>query len=115
MKLPVTWILKLWHQLCSWLKGRPQPLKGKRVGDLPEILDPRFVYLVGEGKYRWFAAMICPCGCGVTLHMSLLSESRPRWQAIEHKDGTISLEPSVWRQKGCHSHFFVHRGDIKWC
>lgn len=44
--------------------------------------------------------MLCPCGCGQTLHMSLLAEDRPRWEVTVHDDGTPSLHPSVWRRWG---------------
>lgn len=30
-------------------------------------------------------------------------------------DGTVSIKPSGWRQKGCRSHFFLKRGQIEWC
>jgi len=77
------------------------------VEELPDSLDAKSVYLVGEGGYLWFAAMSCPCGCGSVLHMNLLAESRPRWKVTEHATGTVSLAPSVWRTRGCRSHFLA--------
>jgi hypothetical protein len=59
--------------------------------------------------------MLCPCGCGETLHMSLLPDSHPKWKLLRHDDGTVSLHPSVWRTKGCRSHFFLRNGMIVWC
>ncbi|WP_436231260.1 DUF6527 family protein [Caballeronia sp. LjRoot29] len=59
--------------------------------------------------------MICPCGCGEVIELNLLKQARPCWSAEEHPDGTISLVPSVWRQRGCRSHFFLRRGGIEWC
>jgi hypothetical protein len=85
------------------------------IEELPEVLDPAVVYVLGEGKHLWFVAMICPCGCNSTLQMSLLADAIPRWTLIEHSDGTISLQPSVWRTLGCRSHFFLRRGLVKWC
>jgi hypothetical protein len=63
----------------------------------------------------WFVAMLCPCGCKETLQMSLLHDANPQWKIIEHGDGTITLQPSVWRKVGCRSHFFLRRGLIQWC
>ena len=85
------------------------------VEELPERPRPACAYVAGEGPYRWFVAMLCPCGCREVLFMSLLPEGRPRWSLTEHEDGTISLHPSVWRQQGCRSHFFLSRGSIRGC
>lgn len=111
----MNWLRTIFTRLVRWLTRRPAPLYVKRVEELPDNLDPRAVYLVGEGEYLWFAAMVCPCGCGATLHMSLMPDSRPRWEVTEHADGTITLDPSVWRVKDCRSHFFLRRGQIIWC
>lgn len=81
---------------------------------MPEVLAADSVYIAGEGGHRWFVAMICPCGCGEILHMNLLPKSRPRWRLTENEDGTVTLYPSIWRKKGCGSHFFLRRGLIKW-
>jgi hypothetical protein len=107
--------MRLWKRFWAWLRGRPSPLRLVRVEELPDALRVGEMYLVGEGDHLWFVGMLCPCGCGETLHMSLLQESRPRWRVLEHADGTASLEPSVWRQVGCRSHFFLRRGLIEWC
>ncbi len=106
---------KWWDALRSWLRRRPAPLKAVRVEELPEELDGKTLYTVGEAEHLWFAAMVCPCGCGETLYMNLLPDERPRWELTEHSDGTASLTPSVWRVKGCRSHFWLRHGMIEWC
>jgi hypothetical protein len=111
-------IAAVFTALCAWLRlwfARPiRPLQTVRAEELPERLDPRSVYVLGEGKHLWFVVMICPCGCKAKLEMSLLADAKPRWRLIEHADGTISLQPSVWRKIGCRSHFFLRRGLIRW-
>lgn len=84
------------------------------VEELPDSLDATKIYVVGESSHQWFVAMLCPCGCGETLHMSLM-EGSPRWTLTEQSDRTATLNPSVARIKGCHSHFFLKRGLIEWC
>lgn len=83
--------------------------------ELPDNLDPTIVYVLGEGAHLWSVAMVCPCGCEAVLHMGLHADARPCWRLTYHWDGTASLVPSVWRQVGCHSHFFLRRGRIEWC
>lgn len=111
----MNWLRRLW----AWLRGRrrprPAPFATEAVDDLPDDLLPRTLYLAGEGGHRWCAALVCPCGCGEVIQLNLLRAVRPRWEVVEHRDGTVSLEPSVWRQKGCRSHFFLRRGQVEWC
>lgn len=104
-----------WRALKSWFGGKPLPLWTQKVEELPERLDSRFVYIVGEGDHRWFAAMLCPCSCGETVYMNLTPDSKPLWELTEHDDRTVSLHPSIWRTKGCRSHFFLRRGVVVWC
>jgi len=75
------------------------------VTELPDRLEPRILYVVGEDGHRWFAAFFCPCGCGETIQASLLEPrsfapaaaakpSRPRsWKraariGVSPRDGT---------------------------
>ena len=81
---------------------------------MPDQVESGVLYLVGEGPHLWFAAFLCPCGCGEAIQLSLSPDSRPRWGVEEHSDGTVSLSPSVWRVRGCRSHFFLRRGHIAW-
>ena len=125
------WLRSLWQNLgiasiprriVEWcepkrpLFGRkPKLVRGVRVDDFPDRLEASKVYLAGEQGHLWGAAMICPCGCGETIELNLLKQARPCWAVKEHPDGGVTLSPSVWRQKGCGSHFFVRRGRIMWC
>jgi hypothetical protein len=111
----MSFLRRLFNSMQVWFGLKTKPLKVLRLHELPDILDPSAVYILGEGKYLWFAAMLCPCGCGELLQMSLLPEAKPRWRLIEHKDQTISLYPSIWKKAGCHSHFFLRRGQVEWC
>lgn len=81
---------------------------------LPKQLKPSTLYIVEEDGIEEQAAMVCPCGCGKTLQMNLLTDDRPCWRVTKHADGTASLHPSVWRQKDCRSHFWFRRGRIEW-
>lgn len=97
------------------LRRRPPLFCTNYVEELPDAVTGGQLFIVGEDGYFWCAAMVCPCGCGETLQMSLLSEGRPRWEFTEHNDGTPTLHPSVWRVVGCHSHFFLRKGVVVWC
>lgn len=105
--------------LWDWLLGRrAKPTRTYStvfVEELPEHLEKLTIYVIGEGEHLWSVAMVCPCSCGEVLHMSLHREGRPRWELIQHPDGTISLSPSVWRKIGCRSHFYLKQSQIDWC
>jgi hypothetical protein len=83
--------------------------------ELPDVLHPRTVYVVGEARHLWSAALVCSCGCGETLQMSLHPDGRPRWRLTTHADRTVSLKPSVWRRTGCGSHFLLRGALVEWC
>lgn len=110
--------MKLLQRFWTWLRqylGGPQRYSVVRSAELPDQPDPKIIYLTGDGEEPWFAEFLCPCGCNETLHLSVLTEGRPRWAVTRHFDGTITLAPSVWRQIGCRSHFWVRRSRVQWC
>ncbi|WP_382327955.1 DUF6527 family protein [Hydrogenophaga sp. UC242_50] len=82
--------------------------------DPPPVTRPGFVYLIGEQPKPWSAQLICPCGCGDVITLSLIENDNPRWRHAIHPLGSISLWPSVWRTKGCRSHFYIKKGKVLW-
>jgi hypothetical protein len=116
-------VAKVWNLVSSparwararWLQPKPEPVRFTRVDEMPDRLKSSTVYLCGEGEHLWAAALICPCGCGEVIQLNLLKQARPCWNAVDHPDGTVSLAPSVWRQEGCGSHFFIRHGRVDWC
>ena len=82
---------------------------------LPAQLLRRTIYIVCEDGFDEQVALLCPCGCGRVLQMNLLPDERPCWRVMRNADGTVTLHPSVWRTKGCGSHFWLRNGRIWWC
>lgn len=108
-------LVRIWAWIESWFVRHPQPLRTVYLEELPESPDPKAVYVLGEGEQHWFVSLLCPCGCGAMLQMSLMPRDKPHWRLSMHDDETISIHPSVWRHVGCKSHFFLRRGLIDWC
>ena len=86
----------------------------KIVDELPDRMKTRTLYLIGASQ-PWSAALICPCGCGELIQLSLLPHDSPSWRCHFESKRKPSLEPSIWRTTGCRSHFFLRRGRIVWC
>lgn len=110
------WLTRLFAGIGAAISGwfNP-PYKTLFVEDaLPQHLKRRTFYVVQEDGFEEQAAMICPCGCRKVLHMNLLTDERPCWRVTRHEDGTATLHPSVWRKKGCGSHFWFRRGRVQW-
>jgi Family of unknown function (DUF6527) len=84
------------------------------AGKLPSLFAPQTVYVLLEDNEPWQASMLCPCGCGAILDMNLLPDDRPVWSIDVDTNRVVSMVPSIWRQTGCHSHFFLRRGRIVW-
>jgi hypothetical protein len=107
-----------WRYLRLWAKNyasNKRCFHSTKVEELPDEMRADQIYVVGEADHLWYVAMLCPCGCKATLQMSLMHGNRPKWHLTEHKDGMISLYPSVRRVKGCHSHFIIRQSKIYWC
>lgn len=104
------WLNWLAARIGQWFAPR---LKAFKVVELPDRIEAGRIYLVGENE-PWQAAFQCPCGCEAVIQLSLIPEDRPSWTASVHKDGTVTLFPSVWRKRGCKAHFFLRGGKVDW-
>ena len=93
---------------------QPDRLRTVRVQELPDSIERATLYVVGEGHHLWSVALQCPCRCRTVIQVNLLPNAEPRWSLTKHHDGSVTLCPSIWRQKGCTSHFFIRKGRIEW-
>lgn len=111
------WIRSVWAWISLWLTSLFAGRYTVRVvnEDLPPILKRRVLYVVEEDGFEEFAALLCPCRCGEILYLNLLADERPRWKLLRNPSGTATLMPSVWRRKGCMSHFWLRDGHVTWC
>lgn len=104
---------EFWQRVRSWF-GLPQKIAPASVEDLPDELETSTLYLVGQQQQPWSAALLCPCGCQAVIQLSLIQDDDPRWRVTFNADQTVTLHPSIWRIKGCRSHFFVRSNRIVW-
>jgi len=79
-----------------------------------DIADGRLYCVTNTNKPRW-CLFKCPCGCGNVVTLSLQPVHRPHWQLSRTHTERPTLYPSVWRDKGCFSHFCLHEGRVQWC
>ena len=111
------WLLRLlWGTVkkpVSWWRFRTR-IKSVAVEELPDRLHKHRLYLLGAME-PWAAALLCPCGCGEVSQLSLMLHDSPRWNLQLEPEGLATLTPSIWRTKGCGSHFFLRQGSVIWC
>jgi hypothetical protein len=111
---------RLWRGAQQWLgsltsRFDPSPrLTVVRIHEMPARPSQRYLYIVGDRGEDWYAGMVCPCGCGALIELNLVPPGRPCWRVNERLDGRLSMSPSVWRQEGCRSHFWIRGGRIVW-
>jgi hypothetical protein len=105
--------LRGWRRAVARREQRAR-IRYERVEEFPEQPSEATLYLAGEAPHLWAAALLCPCGCGDVIHLNLLKQERPSWSVRWHRDGTVTLVPSVWRTKGCGSHFIIRNSRIRW-
>jgi hypothetical protein len=96
----IRWVIRQTHRVTGGEPAKPKA---------------RLLYVATTSRGPSFGYMLCPCGCGETLHLRFLPDRRPRWDVEIEIDGAVSLTPSVWRQVGCRSHFVLTRGKVHWC
>lgn len=99
----------------SSLRDRFRPdIAVELVPERPVRPKPHRLYVTQQQGEPAFGCLVCPCGCGDTLQLRFFGERRPRWSVtwdLRHKP---TVTPSVWRQSGCRSHFYLDAGRIRW-
>jgi hypothetical protein len=80
----------------------------------PDVRKNIFYLVSSHGKSKWVLFQ-CPCGCGEIVTLSLQSTHWPHWSVRTSPNSRASLQPSVWRNVGCMSHFWIYDGRVYWC
>ena len=102
-----------WERLTAWWRSDLIAFDAHGDESPDKIARRHLIRMIDEGE-PWAAVMLCPCGCGEVIELSLSPASKTYW-TISIDGDRPSLNPSVWRNTGCHSHFWVRRGRIRWC
>lgn len=80
----------------------------------PGTLPRGQLVVVGGNTWKW-AYLLCPCGCGETIMLSLSPARRPSWKVKVDMLGRPTVYPSIHQTEGCRSHFWLRIGIIQWC
>jgi hypothetical protein len=78
------------------------------------VLPGDFYKVVYEGLSYW-VLFRCPCSCGEMISLTLQASQWPHWRVEETAAHRPTLDPSIWRNKGCKSHFWIRDGSVVWC
>lgn len=109
MGLP-RWVHRLWDRF-----GPARRLQTVVGDELPSSMPSRDLVLTIDDGEPWSVGMMCPCRCGATIEMLVVDGAKPRWEIAVDAKGRPTLQPSVWRNTGCKSHFWLRSGRIVWC
>jgi hypothetical protein len=91
-----------------------KPFSIQYVEDPVDTPKKKILYIIGTIDEPWQVEMLCPCGCKDKIVLPLNYETSPRWTLKLKNNSFPTLHPSIWRSKGCKSHFFLKSGKIKW-
>lgn len=113
------WFGHIWHALirAAWPRRRAHSFVFAVSETAPSLdaVQRAVVHVVrANGRNRW-AMLRCPCGCDGVVTLSLQDVHRPHWKLTETASGKLTLHPSIWRQEGCRSHFWIRDGRVHWC
>src|SRR5687767_3791207 len=65
------------------------------VSDPTSALQGHNLVLIGTvEKVKWLQFK-CPCRCGEIISLNLMGSYHPQWMVETHKDGSITVSPSV--------------------
>ena len=79
-----------------------------------QLVAPGDSVLIIRGQPRW-VLLKCPCGCDDEIPLNLDLRAGKAWRIYGVSDEQLTLFPSVWRDTGCLSHFFIRSGHILLC
>jgi len=105
----------------AWVARQPlPPVTFHEINDVAspppnDSVRPGVFFRVMRNDQPKWALFLCPCGCRSVVTLSLQLAHRPHWTVRESKNRRPSMRPSVWRDIGCLSHFWVEDGRIYWC
>ncbi len=108
-------------QRGRWFGRQPLPpiaFAEIRAVDRPprnEDIQENTFYFVSSRRHPKWALFQCPCGCNNIVTLSLQKAHRPHWVLRKNRRNRPSLQPSVWRDVGCLSHFWLQDGRVYWC
>lgn len=107
--------------LGSWFKEQPLPpvvfstiRNSGKPPAIEEVKKSSLHFVSTQDKPKWVLFQ-CPCGCRDVITLSLQKTHRPHWSLSKSENNRPILYPSVWRDTGCLSHFWIHDGRIYWC
>ena len=127
--------MSLFNRLVTWITAVFTPTRDhapeRPVESKPPIIFPsitfvdkpprnqdvaagQFYYVVNGSKPKW-SLFLCPCGCGSVVTLTLQTVHRPHWCLSHTHANRPTVYPSVWRDKGCMSHFLLRDGRVYWC
>ncbi len=106
-----SWLRKKFSTLVKWFQPK---YKTEYKEELPEVMEDRTIYLIGQPDNPWLVTLKCPCGCNCIIHLNLLEDAEPCWSFKLTAKKRINISPSVRRTMGCGSHFFVRGSKIEW-
>lgn len=109
----IAWLNRGLERLGAWWRGDLKVVRGEGDTLPPAIQRARLVHMVDAGE-NWSVGFHCPCGCGDVIELLLLPDADPHWTLAVDHIGRPTLHPSVWKNMGCKSHFWLRQGRVIW-
>ena len=112
-------ILKKWLKAFIFLMFRQfyniqSRYKTKWIEDVPIKIHKKTVYILGGKNHPFQVIMRCPRFCKKNIYLNISKQYKKRWNVVKHKNGTISISPSIWIKDQCNCHYWFRKGRIFW-
>lgn len=107
--------IKVLNRFLGWVKSDDYYIHKVNSFDRTFIPAKNEIIVVGRKGYCKWAYLNCPCGCNEILNLSLMKSHDPHWTIKIDSLARPTLYPSIWKNDGCKSHFWIKNGKISWC
>ena len=104
-------------KISNYVQRLKKRYRTKWVEDLPDNIEKNTIYIIGGRKYPFYAAITCPKKrCKKIIHLEISPDSVRKWEVQEHKNETLTLNPSIFVTKhSCKCHYWIREGRVVWC
>jgi len=110
----IKFIVNKFNRFIARLFDKERLYKSEYVSDVPKKPEPYKVYILGGMKNPFLSVLQCPCGCGESLHLNLMTSRDPCWELYIGANASATFKPSLWKKTGCRSHFHLVEGKVRW-
>ena len=109
-------LINIYNRLFNRKKKRFKKVLIVEGSAATKAQEDTIIIIRKNDSYAW-AKLLCPCGCGREIALSLNRNIQPYWTVTINKNdrNKVSFSPSIYLTGSpCKAHFFLKNNRIDW-